>query len=522
MADLRIDIASEFVGAKAFKQADNATAKLTGSVKKLAGAFGLAFSGRAIIQFASNSVKAFAEAEKANTRLANSVKNLGLSLSTADIQKNLDEISAKTGIAGEPLAAAFQSLLTTTGSAITSQQLFNQALDISAGTGIELGVVTQDLANAYVGITKGLKKYNLGLTQAQLKSKSFAELSILLNKQFDGASAAYLETYAGKMGVLAEAAGNASEIIGEGLVESLLILSGNTSIEDLAEDMKTLATNSSEALTKLASFGDAVFDVFRKIADLIIKYILPTMSLIIEGDPTGFMDNKPKPTARRFFAGGQDALKTAQTNAAEKLAKQRADALLKTQKASLKAQQEALKIKKAGTLFDLEQIGIIAALKGNITDDERKRLELQLAILTGNSAEASILAGKLAYSQGLTKEMVAYLKDLPDAKNPFSAWKSYLDAIEAQVRRIALEGTGGSVVANGAIGGGMEGAIPGSTQIFPGDFGDGGAAGAPVVNVQVTLDGAELTNAITKQQTNNSLSGSMVEIFRRAGSFATP
>lgn len=521
MADLRIDIASEFIGKKAFTQADAATAKLTGSVKKLAGAFGLAFSGRAIIQFASNSVKAFAEAEKANTRLANSVKNLGLSLSTADIQKNLDEISAKTGIAGEPLAAAYQALLTTTGSVIKSQELFNQALDISAGTGIELGIVTQDLANAYVGITRGLKKYNLGLTQAELKSKSFAELSALLNKQFAGSNAAYLDTYAGKLGVLGEAANNASEIIGGGLVESLLILSGNTSIEDLAEDMKTLATNSAEALTKLASFGDKLYNVFEKIADFIIKYILPTMSLIIEGDPTGFMDDPSKAKARRFFTGGQDALKTAQSNAAEKLAKQRADALLKTQKAALKVQQEQLKIKKAGTLFDLEQIGIVAALKGQITDDERKRLQLQLAILTGNSAEASILAGKLAYSQGLTKEMVAYLKDLPDAKNPFSAWKSYLDAIELQVRRIALEGTGGLVVANGAIGGGMEGAIPGSTQIFPGDFGDGGAAGAPVVNVQVTLDGQELTNAITNLQTNNSLSGKQIAINRRTGTFAT-
>ena len=36
MADLRIDIASEFVGAKAFKQADTATSALTKQVNRLA------------------------------------------------------------------------------------------------------------------------------------------------------------------------------------------------------------------------------------------------------------------------------------------------------------------------------------------------------------------------------------------------------------------------------------------------------------------------------------------------------
>ncbi len=42
-ADVKIDIAAEFTGKKAFKQADTATQKLTSGVKKLAGAVGLAY-----------------------------------------------------------------------------------------------------------------------------------------------------------------------------------------------------------------------------------------------------------------------------------------------------------------------------------------------------------------------------------------------------------------------------------------------------------------------------------------------
>jgi hypothetical protein len=36
------------------------------------------------------------------------------------------------------------------------------------------------------------------------------------------------------------------------------------------------------------------------------------------------------------------------------------------------------------------------------------------------------------------------------------------------------------------------------------------------------LDGQELAGAITKVQSNNSLSGKQIEINRRFGSFATP
>jgi hypothetical protein len=516
--NIDINLGSRF-DAKGFKQAETATDKLVKSTKKLAGAFGLAFGARAIVQFGRSSVRALAEAEKANTRLANSVKNLGLSLSTADIQKNLDEISAKTGIAGEPLAAAYQSLLTTTGSVIKSQELFNQALDISAGSGVELGTVTQDLSNAYVGITKGLKKYNLGLTQNELKTKSFAEVSALLNKQFTGSNARYLETYAGKIAVLGEAAGNAQEIIGAGLVDALMILSGDTTVEELADTMARLATNTSEALVNIGKFGRGIADTIGPIASSLEKFVQATQpfaDLIFAGDPTGFMD-KPKSTARRSFAGGQDSVKAGQASAAEKLAAKRQKEILATQKQQLKITKEQTALQKAGTLFDIQQAGIIAALKGKITDEERTRLELQLAILTGNSTEASKLAGELAKSQGLTKELVAYLAALPDAKNPFSAWKSYLDAIEAQVRRISMESPG-APVSSMAAGYGANGA----QYSLPNGSMQTSAAGVDFtvnVNAGSIIAQEQLQDVLRDTLLDASLSAKFSAIFRQGGSF---
>jgi hypothetical protein len=536
MSNIVIDIVTQFTGKKAFKEADSAASKLTGSVKKLAGAFGLAFGARALVQFGRSSVTAFAEAEKASTRLANSVKNLGLSLSTADIQKNLDEISAKSGIAGEPLAAAYQSLLTTTGSVLKSQELFNQALDISRGSGIELGTVTQDLSNAYVGITKGLKKYNLGLTQNELKTKSFAEVSALLNKQFAGSNAKYLETYAGKMGVLGEAAGNAQEILGKGMIDALMVLSGDTTVADLADSMTDLAENTANAGIKLAELGKSLIAPFKPVMDL-LKGIYGIFEWIDKNAPKGILEaEKPRPRARRMFEGGQDSVKAGQAAAAERLAKKREQDRLKADKAAAKLAKDKLALQKAGTLFDLEKTQILAALKGKITDDERRRLELQLAIITGNTSEASKLAYELAKSQGLTEALARYLADFPDAKNPFSAWAGYLDKIEEQVKKIAQQipvpaGTPTptpsptttadnlyqSIVDQGLARGESQASINSTLRYTA--MGQQAMGQAPVVNVQVTLDGQEMVGAVSKVQTNNYLSGKIIALERTQSSF---
>ena len=60
MANIVIDIASEFTGAKAFKQAETSTQKLTNGVKKLAGALGVAYGTTAILAYSKRAVKAAA------------------------------------------------------------------------------------------------------------------------------------------------------------------------------------------------------------------------------------------------------------------------------------------------------------------------------------------------------------------------------------------------------------------------------------------------------------------------------
>ena len=539
MSNVIIDIVTQFTGKKAFKDADNAAAQLTSTVKRLGAAFGVSLGGAAVLRFAKSSARAFIEDEKAASRLTQSVKNLGLAYAADDIRKYVDTLTLATGVADSDLRPALQSLLQVTGSVTKSQELLSDAINASRGSGESLSTVANDLSQAYVGNLKGLRKYNLGLTQAELKAASFADVQERLNSTFAGASAAYLATYAGQMELLANTANEAKEIIGQDLVSALILISGSTSVEDLALEMQDFAEYT----------GNAVYGVGLLIDKINSLPVLPNLSLqgIIGAIPLigGYLnlavelaksDKARKNNFNFASGGGAGAPDTARANAAaaakaEAAAKKRAAEILKMQNASLKAQRDALKLKKAGTLFDIEQAGIIAALKGNVSKEEETRLKLQFAILTGNVSEASKLAGEVAKAQGLTKELVSYYSGIPDAKNPFAGWITTLNDAEAIAKRIAEQNLRNNLppaITNPTIGATPYDPRSGNMPDIPSLTGreqferglSGGLYGStPVVNVQVTLDGQEMVGAVTKVQTNNYLSGKIIALERTLGSF---
>ena len=400
-----IKFLTEFDG-KALSKGAKELNKFSKTAKKLAGSLGIALGATAMINFAKASVRAAGEAEKANIRLLGVVKNIGLAFASTDISRFLDDISKISGIDGAKLASAFQPLLTTTRSLTKSQELLRLALDVSAGSSEDISTVTNDLALAYVGNTKSLKKYNLGLTQAELKSKSFEEIAGLLNKQFSGSNARYLETYAGKMQVLGEASENAKEIIGQGIIDALLILSKNTSIEDLAEDMVQAAKDTSKLLTELAKLKLAIMEPIDITTSWLVKFINATqkyVDLIVAGDPSGFF-KPPRATAGRKFTGGQDSTKAGLLSKSEREAAAALKKRLALEKAAAAAklaeERKKALLAKGNALFDLEQIGLQAALKMSIDKETRLRLELLQAIQLG---DADLVLAKM-------KELAAWQK----------------------------------------------------------------------------------------------------------------
>ena len=236
-----INIASKF-DAKGFKQAETALGKLAGTTKKLAGAAGIAYGASAITAYGKAAVKAFADDEAAALRLNRAVENLGIGFANPAIADYISNLEKSAAVADDILRPAFQGLLTTTGSLVQSQKLLNDAITISRASGVDLATVTEDLGKGYVGITKGLTKYNTGLTRAELTSKSFNEILGVILKRSAGAAEDYLDTTAYKFDVLSVATSNASEIIGGGLVDAFALIGGGTDANDAAYVIEGIAT----------------------------------------------------------------------------------------------------------------------------------------------------------------------------------------------------------------------------------------------------------------------------------------
>jgi hypothetical protein len=429
-----INLAAEYTGKPAFDKASKATSSLEKNVKKLAKTFGIAFGTTAVVNFSKQAVKAFAQDEAAAIRLNRAVDNLGIGFANPAITKYIAELERSAAIADDILRPAFQGLLTTTGSLTKSQELLNNAITISRASGIDLATVSQDLANGYVGITKGLKKYNTGLTTAELSSKSFAEVLGVLLTRSAGAATDYLDTTQYKMDALSIATGNASEIIGGGLVNAFARIGGGTEASDAAKAIEDIAT--------------AVAFTTETIGSLI--GVIPSLLSTLKNIPKNLVEGFAGSAAGRNLTPKPLVTKTptqiTQQQQAKLLAKLEADAI-KRQKALLalqkkqldaakKAAAEKAKLDKAAAVFDLQKIQIAAALKGKISEEEKTRLLLMQAIADEDTVKAEALQKKLEDIQKQNAKIAADLLAIGQAKDPFATWAGSLSLALAALGKL--------------------------------------------------------------------------------------
>jgi hypothetical protein len=525
MAELRIPIIGEFKGKKAFDDAERSTGKLDDSVKKLGKALLAAFSVQKITQFSKAAVKAFMEDEAAASRLAQSVKNLGLAFETPAIEAFIEQLSRASGITDDQLRPAMQRLLQTTGSLAKSTELMNLALEVSRGSGVDYETVVNDLSMAYVGQTRGLRKYSLGLTQAELKTATFAEVQEKLNKTFTGANAAYLDTYAGKLTLIQTAAGEAQETIGKGLVDAFSILATDTgSITELTEAMNKFAEGTATAFRNVAVLVSNLDKSMQAGFGLVgvLDKITGSNFVKIFGGAFGLLSTQGAGTFSSFVTPGMGGYPSsalggtyvdpneAARRKAEKEAAARAAAIAALQKKTLDMQKKANALTRAAKTIDLDRISVTAALRGKISETDRLSLNLQLALLDKNEAQANKLSAELEAATKRQNALNAALLATPEAPNPYRNWK------------VPTLDFGGNV-----LGTPVPNFVPPS-YAMPETFGQQGGLPAgvvagvnpmPPISIKVEVAGEAVAAVITQQQTNESLSGSFVNV-NRLGRFA--
>ena len=522
MTDLAIRIATT-MDATGINKADKSVKGLDKTIKKLGRTLGVTLGASAMAAYGKAAVKAFAEDEAAARRLSSAVDNLGLSFSKVEVANFISGLEQSAAIADDILRPAFQSLLNITGSLTKSQELLNNAIQISRATGVDLATVTTDLGKGYVGITRGLIKYNTGLTRAELQTKSFNEILGIMLAKSAGAAQAYLTTTSYKLDVLRIASENAKEEIGKGLIDAFAVLGGGSSSADAAKTIETMTKGFNAFTLAIAKSINGLRQLYKGL-DFLTSFggITGADGLLVRA-----FDRQPTVSSGRSASPAGTSIRTRQQRDAEAAAAKRAKevaALTKKQVASTKAltaeQKRQNTLKKAGTIFDLEQIQIIAALKGNISKEDRKRLELQLALATENVDEVQKLTKELAISQGLGTDLSKFLADLPSAKNPFEAWKSFLDNIEAQAARIAgmqfQMGNFQYTVPTGNFTYGQ--GNPLNTDVFVDPRGGGGGNSTVVVNVAGSVTTSQnLIDEIRGGLNVAALSGSSANVERRIG-----
>jgi hypothetical protein len=405
MSNIVIDIAAEFTGNKAFKQAESATDKLGKQAKKLAAAFGLGLSATAILAYGKAAVKAAVADEKAQKQLALALKNVGLGRDAAASEAYIQKLQSEFGIVDDLLRPAYQTLAVATRDSAESQRLLNLALDISASTGKDLGAVTTALSRAYLGNNTALTRLGVGISKADLKTKSFVDITEQLATTFAGAATESANSLAGQMAKLEVASANVQEILGKGIIDSLIILSGNTSVDELATDMETAATNAAAFLATLSeivrTINAPLMAVSGSLADFIEK-TAPFVNLIIEGDPSGFMKKKPKPFTTPMTISGQSQVQ--QQAKITKLVQQQAAAqakITKDKKLQQAIDKANLALNKGTEVFDMDKIQIAAALTNQAEQLGKATSSAQIMQIANDTARLNVKRSILALEDAI-------------------------------------------------------------------------------------------------------------------------
>jgi hypothetical protein len=434
-----INIASKF-DAKGFKQAETASQKLGRTVKNLAGTLGLAFGTTAIVAYGKASVRVALQAQAEQERLNNILRvTTGATLAQIDVLNQQADALERIGVVSAGNIKTTQSQLATFDLQISTIKALTPAiLDYvtaekgATATAADFKAMTNGLAQALNGNFTSLTRTGFVLdevTRKMIKEGTETErvtaLVKVLNSTYKDFNANLRATDSGQMQVLANTAQEVQTIIGTGIIDALKLLSNDKTIENLSTDMKDFATAVSDTLMGISMFvnelknipliGKALGNIFDNLGSGIIF----TQMGREQRERLAYNPNEHRARQQAVKLDRESAKLAKTSNQLKKIDNDSTE-----RKIVLTGDQLALaELEKK---FDVERIGLYAALNQTTDSETKMRLLSLIAIQDQNAALAGMIK-KANEAENAFATLVEALR---------ATIRSMLDSIKPQVEQL--------------------------------------------------------------------------------------
>jgi len=197
--------------------------------------------------------------------------------------KFIDSLQRATGVSDDELRPAMANLARATGNVSQAQKLLKLALDVAAGSGMDLASVQQMLVGAMAGNFKGVKQLGVVFEQTGDKTKDFQRLQEALAEHFGGAAQTKAESFQGMLARLRIAYDDIVERIGRAVLPHLerfarFIL--NAVVPAIEQFIDSLASGRGlkgafeDGMAAAGPFGATLIQTFGKINHAILTMIL--------------------------------------------------------------------------------------------------------------------------------------------------------------------------------------------------------------------------------------------------------
>lgn len=245
---------------KSLKGFESTTKKISGSIGKALGGIGLALGVGAIVDQLKQATKAAQDDILSQKMLARQLK-ITTGATDKSVQSTEDYIASlamATGVADDELRPALATMLRVTGKLSKAQDLLNLSLDVAAGTGKPLAIVTKSIGRAYLGNVSGLQKLVPGI-------KKGSDAMAYLRQNFAGAR----ETLADPFTKLKVATDEIQENIGNLLLPTVqkFVDYFNTT---LAPALQKFFDDANNPKTETGATFVRIKDLVKKIWDIIV------------------------------------------------------------------------------------------------------------------------------------------------------------------------------------------------------------------------------------------------------------